>query len=80
MVEFSNDCLLVVEWLIKDCIVCRAGGLYKRGAVTVFGLNVSPNDTSHLVFTDSILHQQPIDVYMLTPYDGVLSKYEFTSD
>jgi len=59
--------------------MCRAGGLYEPGAVTVFGLNVSPTDTSHLVFNESVLHQQPIDVYLLTPYNGILSKYAFTS-
>ena len=60
-------------------VVYRAGGLYKRGAVTVFGLNVSPTDTTHLLFTDSPLHQQPVDVYMLSPYDGILSKYAVAS-
>jgi len=54
--------------------VCRVGGQYKPGAVTVYGLNVSPMDTSHLVFNKSTLHQQSIDVYLLTPYDGILSK------
>ena len=60
-------------------VVCRTGGLYKHGAVTVFGLNISPTDTIHLVFSDTVLRQQPIDVYMLTPYDGILSKYAFTT-
>jgi len=59
--------------------VSRAGGQYKAGAVTVFALNISPTNTTHLVFNDPVLHQQPIDVYMLTPYDGILSKYAFTA-
>ena len=45
----------------------------------MFGLNISPTVTSQLVFTDTVLHQQPIDVYMLSPYDGVLSKYAVTN-
>ena len=60
-------------------VLYRAGGLYKRGAVTVFGLNISPTDTAHLAFSESPLHQQPIDVYMLSPYHGILSKYAVTS-
>ena len=80
-VACRNICFFIcVKYFIKDCcIVCRAGGQYKHGAVTVFGLNISPSDTTHLVFNDSVLRQQPIDVYMLTPYDGILSKYAVTS-
>ena len=60
--------------------VYRTSGLYKNGSVTVFALNISPTDTVHLVFDKTVLHDQPIDVYMLSPhpYDGLLSKYAVT--
>jgi len=58
--------------------VFRAGGQYKDGAVTVFGLNISPTQTTCLVFNESVLHHQPIDIYLLSPYDGLLSKYVAT--
>jgi len=55
---------------------CTSTRLYEAGAVTVFGLNLSPNTTSELSFDGSALGNQPIDVYMLTPSDGtLLSKF-----
>ena len=59
--------------------VYRASGRYKHGAVTVFGLNVSPTDTAYLDFGESPLLEQPVDVYILSPYDGILSKYAVLS-
>jgi len=61
-------------------VVYRAGGLYKPGSVTVFGLNVSPTEAAYLDFSESPLRQQPVDVYILSPYDGILSKYVVASN
>lgn len=42
----------------------------------MFALNVSPATTSQLVFTDALLAEQPVDVYILSPATSgdVLSK------
>jgi heparanase 1 len=50
-------------------------GVFPAGAVTVFGLNISPDNASELVFDHSALQQQPIDVYMLSSDDSILSKH-----
>jgi len=54
-------------------IVFRSG-VYRGGAVTAFALNSSPTMPTKLVFTSDALRSQPVDAYILSPVDGVLSK------
>ena len=48
--------------------------MYRDGAVTVFALNSSPKVASHLIFTNPVLKNQPIDAYVLAGKDGILSR------
>jgi hypothetical protein len=56
--------------------VCFRSGRYEAGAITVFALNVSPDDASQLVFTDPVFKDQPVDIYLVCPVNSgdVLSK------
>lgn len=58
------------------CTNVKRSGIYKRGSVTVFGLNIRPDSSATLAFTGSLAAQR-IDAYLLEPDgpDGVLSKW-----
>jgi heparanase len=58
------------------CTNAKRSGIYKRGSVTVFGLNIHPNASATLAFTGSLAAQR-IDAYLLEADgpDGVLSKW-----